>query len=159
MRRKEREITDFEEIIKILDESNFLTLAMIKGTEPYSVPVNFGYKLDDDRKRIQIFIHGATEGTKLNCIKDCPRVSFSAVSYSEIGANKEPCGWTDFYRSVCGKGNASILEDADEKKEGLICILKKYGYKGPSVFPAIMMKKISMIRIDVDDLTGKFHEK
>lgn len=116
MRRKEREITDFEEIIKILDESNFLTLAMIKGTEPYSVPVNFGYKLDGDRKRIQIFIHGATEGTKLNCIKDCPRVSFSAVSYSEIGANKEPCGWTDFYRSVCGKGNASILEDADEKK-------------------------------------------
>ncbi|MCI6912413.1 MAG: pyridoxamine 5'-phosphate oxidase family protein [Treponema succinifaciens] len=116
MRRKEREITDFEEIIKILDESNFLTLAMIKGTEPYSVPVNFGYKLDGDRKMIQIFIHGATEGTKLNCIKDCPRVSFSAVSYSEIGANKEPCGWTDFYRSVCGKGNASILEDADEKK-------------------------------------------
>lgn len=99
MRRKEREITDFEEIIKILDESNFLTLAMIKGTEPYSVPVNFGYR------------------------------------------------------------NASILEDADEKKGGLICILKKYGYKGPSVFPAIMMKKISMIRIDVDDLTGKFHEK
>lgn len=116
MRRKEREITDFEEIIKILDESNFLTLAMIKGTEPYSVPVNFGYKLDDDKKRIQIFIHGATEGTKLNCIKNCPRVSFSAVSYSEIGANKEPCAWTDFYRSVCGKGNASILEDADEKK-------------------------------------------
>lgn len=139
MRRKEREITDFEEIIKILDESNFLTLAMIKGTEPYSVPVNFGYKLDGDR--------------------NCPRVSFSAVSYSEIGENKEPCGWTDFYRSVCGKGNASILEDADEKKGGLICILKKYGYKGPSVFPAIMMKKISMIRIDVDDLTGKFHEK
>lgn len=89
---------------------------MIKGTEPYSVPVNFGYKLDGDRKMIQIFIHGATEGTKLNCIKDCPRVSFSAVSYSEIGENKEPCGWTDFYRSVCGKGNASILEDADEKK-------------------------------------------
>ena len=116
MRRKEREITDFEEIIKILDESNFLTLAMINGTEPYSVPVNFGYKLDGVRKRIQIFIHGATEGTKLNCIKNCPRVSFSAVSYSEIGANKEPCGWTDFYRSVCGKGNASILEDADEKK-------------------------------------------
>lgn len=159
MRRKEREITDFEEIIKILDESNFLTLAMINETEPYSVPVNFGYKLDDDRKRIQIFIHGATEGTKLNCIKNCPRVSFSAVSYSEIGENKEPCAWTDFYRSVCGKGNASILEDADEKKEGLICILKKYGYKGPSVFPAIMIKKISMIRIDVDDLTGKFHEK
>ena len=109
MRRKEREITDFEEIIKILDESNFLTLAMINETEPYSVPVNFGYKLDDDKKRIRIFIHGATEGTKLNCIKNCPRVSFSAVSYSEIGENKEPCAWTDFYRSVCGKGNASIL--------------------------------------------------
>ena len=159
MRRKEREITDFEEIIKILDESNFLTLAMINETEPYSVPVNFGYKLDDDKKRIRIFIHGATEGTKLNCIKNCPRVSFSAVSYSEIGENKEPCAWTDFYRSVCGKGNASILEEENKKKEGLICILKKYGYKGPSVFPAIMIKKISMIRIDVDDLTGKFHEK
>ena len=151
MRRKEREITDFEEIIKILDESNFLTLAMINETEPYSVPVNFGYKLDDDKKRIRIFIHGATVGTKLNCIKNCPRVSFSAVSYSEIGENKEPCAWTDFYRSVCGKGNASILEDADEKKEGLICILKKYGYKGPSVFPAIMLRTISLIRKDEDD--------
>ncbi|MDO5773048.1 MAG: pyridoxamine 5'-phosphate oxidase family protein [Spirochaetales bacterium] len=159
MRRKEREITDFEEMIKILDESNFLTLAMINGNEPYSVPVNFGYKLDGDRKQIQIFIHGATEGTKLNCIKNCPRVSFSAVCYCEIGTDKEPCGWTNFYRSVCGKGNAVVLEDADEKKEGLICILKKYGYKGPTVFPAIMMKKTSMIRIDVEELTGKFHEK
>ena len=159
MRRKEREITDFEEMIKILDESNFLTLAMINGNEPYSVPVNFGYKLDGNRERIQIFVHGATEGTKLSCINNCPRVSFSAVSYSEIGTDKAPCGWTDFYRSVCGKGNASILEDADEKKEGLICILKKYGYKGPAVFPAIMMKKSSMIRIDVEELTGKFHEK
>lgn len=159
MRRKEREITGFEEIIKILDETNFLTLAMINGNEPYSVPVNFGYKLDDGRKKVQIFIHGATEGTKLNCIKNCSRVSFSAVGYSEIGTDKEPCGWTDFYRSVCGKGKASILEDSDEKKEGLICILKKYGYKGPVVFPAIMMKKTSVIRIDVEELTGKFHEK
>jgi len=159
MRRKEREITDFEEMIKILDEANFLTLAMINGNEPYSVPVNFGYKLDGNRKRVQIFIHGATEGTKLNCIKNCPRVSFCAVSYSEIGMDKAPCGWTNFYRSVCGKGNAAILEDADEKKEGLICILKKYGYKGLAVFPDIMMKKTSMIRIDMEELTGKFHEK
>lgn len=36
MRRKEREITDFEEIIKILDESNFLTLAMINGISGYT---------------------------------------------------------------------------------------------------------------------------
>ena len=141
MRRKEREITDFEEIIKILDESNFLTLAMINETEPYSVPVNFGYKLDDDKKRIRIFIHGATEGTKLNCIKNCPRVSFSAVSYSEIGENKDPCAWTDFYRSVCGKGNASILEDADEKKEGLICILKKIWVQRSVCFSCYYDKK------------------
>lgn len=159
MRRKEREITDFEKILKILDEAEYLTLALLDDNGPYSVPVNFGYLADSAKKSVRIFIHGALEGTKISCIKKCPKAAFSAVSHSEIGKEKEPCGWTNFYKSVCGSGTASLAVDSDEKKQGLLCILKKYGYKGPAFFPAAMMARTSVIKIDVEKLSGKAHEK
>ena len=43
MRRKDREVLDFDEIIGILDKCKVMHLAMIREGKPYSVPVNFGY--------------------------------------------------------------------------------------------------------------------
>ena len=159
MRRKDREITDFEKILEILDEAEYLTLALINDGEPYSVPVNFGYLADSEQRTVRIFIHGALEGKKISCIGKCPKAAFSAVSFSKIGKKEEPCAWTNFYRSVCGSGTASLAVDSDEKKQGLLCILKKYGYKGPAFFPAAMTARTSVIKIDVESISGKAHEK
>lgn len=43
MRRKDREITDFNEIRKIIDACEILRLGLADGDFPYIVPVNFAY--------------------------------------------------------------------------------------------------------------------
>lgn len=156
MRRKDREITDFAHICELLDQAEFLTLSLIDDGVPYAVPVNFGYRADSDH-RVQIFIHGATTGKKIDCIQNCARVSFCAVSFSQVGAGARPCDWTNYYGSVCGSGTATIVTDTDEKKAGLLCILKKYGYDGTDDMPAPMLQNTSVIRIDTEHLTGKAH--
>lgn len=42
MRRKDREITDFNEIMKIIDKCDTCRLALIDEEYPYIVPLNFG---------------------------------------------------------------------------------------------------------------------
>ena len=50
MTRREREVTDIGEIIKILDNAKVLHLGMVDGDEPYVVPMNYGYTLENGNK-------------------------------------------------------------------------------------------------------------
>lgn len=69
MRRKDREIKNFDEIISVLEKCKVLHLAMISDGKPYSVPVNFGYivREEDGQKKLAVYIHGAGEGKKGQC--------------------------------------------------------------------------------------------
>lgn len=64
MRRKDREIKEFDEIIDVLSRCKVLHLALISDGKPYAVPVNFGYAVSesDGRKKLAIYFHGAGEG-------------------------------------------------------------------------------------------------
>ena len=63
MTRREREVTDIGEIIKILDNAKVLHLGMVDGDEPYVVPMNYGYTLEDGK--LTIWLHGAKEAESL----------------------------------------------------------------------------------------------
>ena len=119
MRRKDREVTDFYEIINILDKCSVLHLSMISNGMPYSVPVNFGYyyfllyryyfqyhfqyildyhyfrlygyiiKEENGTKRLSVYIHGAGEGKKVSALRVNPAVSFSGVAYSQTDSLSE----------------------------------------------------------------------
>ena len=41
MRRKDREVTDFDSIVRIIDKCDVLRLGLADGDYPYIVPVNF----------------------------------------------------------------------------------------------------------------------
>ena len=51
MTRREREVTDINEIIKILDKSKVLHLGLVDGDEPYVVPMNYGYLMQDGKQK------------------------------------------------------------------------------------------------------------
>ena len=156
MRRKEREITDFKKIEAILKKADFLTLALLDEKKPYCVPLNFGFQSEEEK--FVIFVHGAAEGKKIECVKNCAEVSFCAVGFCEVSSGKTPCAWTDFYESVCGSGTAKIVEDANEKQIALECVLKKYGFSEESAsFPGKMLEKTCVIKIEVKQISGKTH--
>ena len=47
MRRKDREIKEFDEIIDVLSRCKVLHLALISDGKPYAVPVNFGFAVHE----------------------------------------------------------------------------------------------------------------
>ena len=70
MRRKDRAVKDFDEIIDILSRCKVLHLALISDGKPYSVPVNFGSIVSEENgeKKLSVYFHGAGEGKKLDAI-------------------------------------------------------------------------------------------
>lgn len=62
MRRKDREITDVQEILNIIRKCDVCRIAMNDGDFPYIVPLNFG--LDVQGEQVYLYFHGALEGKK-----------------------------------------------------------------------------------------------
>ena len=74
MRRKDREITDFNEIIEIIKKCDVCRIAMNDGDFPYMVPLNFGLDIQDGQA--YLYFHAALEGKKLDLLKKDNRVTF-----------------------------------------------------------------------------------
>ena len=167
MRRKDREVKSFDEIIDILSRCKVLHLALISEGKPYSVPLNFGYVLEEDAgaKKLTVYFHCAPEGKKLTAIKENPEVCFSAESLAEADGDKEKaCTWTCYYESVIGFGKAEILTDSDERTKGLDAIMFHHGFNLPAgvtriAYNAMELARTEVVKIDVAEITGKHHLK
>ncbi|MBO4385759.1 MAG: pyridoxamine 5'-phosphate oxidase family protein [Treponema sp.] len=166
MRRKDREVKDFDQIIDILSRSKVLHLALISEGKPYSVPVNFGYILSDvnGERKLSVFFHGAGEGKKLDAIKENNAVSFCAEACADVSGGDNACEWTCYYESVIGFGSAEILEGKKERAKGLDAIMLHNGYKIPAgvkviAYNAMYLAKTAVVKIDVSEITGKRHLK
>ena len=153
MRKREREITDISEIEEIIEKSINCRIGLVDGDEPYVVPVCFGYE------REALYFHGALEGRKIELIKKNDRVSFEMEADVEIVSGANACDWTTKYRSVIGVGRASILESDGEKIHGLELIMKHYseGSEGEFSFPKSRLDLSSVVRVDIELITGKKH--
>ena len=62
MRRKDREITEFEEIIDVMERCGVCRLALHDEEYPYIVPLNFGMQVEEGQ--IVLYFHGAEEGKR-----------------------------------------------------------------------------------------------
>ena len=60
IRRKEKEITDHQILRRILKETKYVTIAMVKDNDPYLVSMSHGY----DEKNHCLYLHSANEGKK-----------------------------------------------------------------------------------------------
>jgi hypothetical protein len=58
------------------------------------------------------------------------------------------------YRSVICRGRACFITDPEEKQAGLNCIIHHYGYD-PCSFLEKDLQGVCVIRIDIDEITGK----
>ncbi|HUV76337.1 MAG TPA: pyridoxamine 5'-phosphate oxidase family protein [Dehalococcoidales bacterium] len=148
MQKKEREITDISEIEAIIKKSINCRIGLIDGDEPYVVPVCFGYE------RGALYFHGALEGRKVELIEKNDRVSFEMEADVETVFATSPCDWTMKYRSVIGVGKARIVESDGEKIHGLELIMKHYS-EGEFSFPKSRLDLSSVVRVDIERITGK----
>ncbi|MDR2860444.1 MAG: pyridoxamine 5'-phosphate oxidase family protein [Elusimicrobiota bacterium] len=157
MRRADREVKNFDEIIKILDECQSIHIAFSLNDEPYSVPMNFGYEVINEK--LFIYLHGAKEGKKHDILAQNPKVSFSGVALCEIYEAPEAARWSTFYKSIIGQGQISVVQGEEEIIKGLDALMKHVGYKGASNYPPQVLEKVRVLKIEVSSITGKQHLK
>ena len=126
MRRNHSEVTDPQEIQRILSLTNIGRMAT-NGQDgyPYIIPVNF-VNLDGN-----IYFHCAPRGEKLdNLIRD-PKVCFEVdvpLSYIDIGLDpsRPICQLHQFYHCVIIRGTASVVKDSTLKVAALNALVAKH---------------------------------
>lgn len=150
--KREREVTDPDQIRYILDTAKVLHLGMVDGDEPYVVPMNYGYTLEDGT--LTLYIHGATKGRKLDVMQANPKVFFSLECDVVPFEGQLPCQYGTTYASILGKGIAQILDDPQEKMAALTVLMKTQTGKD-FTFTEKLVSIVSVIRIQVSDYTSK----
>ena len=152
MTRRERQVTDINEIIKILDKSKVVHLGMVDGDEPYVVPMNYGYTMEDGK--LTLYLHGANRGRKLDLIRANPKVFFEMDCDIVPFEGDVACKYGITYASVMGKGFAEIVEDTEEKKLALSALMKTQTGKDFE-FEDKMTTIVSIIKITTLEYTAK----
>ncbi len=150
--KREREITDLQEIVRILDAANVLHLGLVDGDEPYVIPMNYGYTMEDGN--LTIYLHSATKGRKLDLIQKNPKVFFSLECDVMPFEGVLPCQYGTVYSSVMGRGVAEIVENVELKKQAMTVLMKSQTGKD-FTFTDKLVSIVSVIRIRVSDYTAK----
>ena len=148
MRRKDKEVTDKAAMESIIRASLVCRIALCDGDRPYVVPMCFGY---DGRS---IYLHSAGEGRKIDILKRNPGVCFEFESDCEVRHADKPCSFSMRYRSVMGSGKACFLDDAEERQQAMQLIIGQYTDK-TFIMGDKELNGITIIRIDIDEITGK----
>ena len=154
--RRELQITDINEIKRILDKGTILHLGLVDGDEPYVVPMNYGYTLDEGK--LTLYIHGATEGRKLDIMRVNPKIFFSIESDISPFEGRTACQYGTSYYSVMGKGAATILDKPEDKINGLSLFMKtQTGIDFE--FNERLVSAVSVIKLDITEYTAKHRPK
>jgi nitroimidazol reductase NimA-like FMN-containing flavoprotein (pyridoxamine 5'-phosphate oxidase superfamily) len=149
MRISRKEIKDQEVISSIMKEALECRIGLCEDNKPYVVPMNFGYKDN------YLYIHSALEGKKIDILKNNNNVCFEVDIKNELVKADNPCSWSMKYLSVIGFGKAYFVEDINEKIQGLNIIMEKYSGKSDFQFPEGALKKVAVIKIEIEEITGK----
>ena len=153
MRRKDREVTDYGQILEVLHSAHICHLGINDGGRVYVVPVNYGY--DTDEGKIFLYIHGAKEGRKLTAIRNNHEIGFEMEVNTELSESNEACAYTMKYKSVIGEGIASELFDEEEKIKALNYIMEHETGRLQWKFPSQAVANTSVIKIEVTHISCK----
>lgn len=152
MTRRECEITDLNEILYILDNSKYLHLGLVDGGEPYVVPLNFGYTMEDGQ--LTLYMHGATRGYKLDLMKANPKVFFTMNCDVKPFDGEMACQYGTAYKCLMGRGTAEVLEDPQAKMDALSVFMKTQTSLDFE-FNEKLVSAVSVMKINVTEYTAK----
>ena len=152
MRNKKREITDLKAIEEMLKTARVLRLGMIDGDKPYVVPLHYGYTLEDGK--LTFYMHGAKEGRKIDVLKANPTVFVEIDLDGGLIPADKACNYAAFFLSIMADGKATLVEDVEEKIEGLKILMKTQTGKDFEI-PEAAAKGTAVIRVDVSEYSAK----
>ena len=154
MNKKENELKDRRELIEIISRGKYTILSLCRENEPYILTMNYGF----DREKNSLFFHSSKKGLKIDFIKQNPYTCGTIIE--DRGYKMGECDHA--YRSVVFWGTLHILEDIEEKKEGMEVLLhhlednpdeiRERTLKDDSVYEK---RNLAILRLDIEEITGK----
>ena len=153
MRRKDREITDVDEMINIMKKCDTCAIALndVVTGFPYIVPLNFGMEVKDGQ--VFLYFHGAMKGKKLDLIQKDNRATFEMDCEHNFILYEERMSCTMGFASVIGHGTIEIVPDED-KYEALKILMRQY-HAEDFKFDTRMMSVTTVLKMTVTDMIGK----
>ncbi len=148
MRRQVQELSTAD-CKKILEKGSSGVLAVMgDGGYPYAVPLSYVYANG------KIIFHSASEGHKIDALKNNPKVSFCVIGTDEVVPEK----YTTKYKSVIAFGTARIIYDKDEKTAAARLLGEKYNPGDPIGLEAEIkngVDRMLIIELTPEHITGK----
>ncbi|MCL1951747.1 MAG: pyridoxamine 5'-phosphate oxidase family protein [Oscillospiraceae bacterium] len=149
MRRTDREVTGFDEIIDILRRADTIRLGLHDAPYPYVVPLSFGLEAGDGR--ITLYFHGAAEGLKHELLARDPHVCVEADIFHRYA--ERPGSVTTAYESFVGFGTCARVH-GEEAARGIDLLLEHCGFAGYGCAPA-ELERTRVYKIALERFTGK----
>ena len=156
MRRKDREITDKDWIVALLNRADYGVLATCKDGQPFTVARNFAY----DPERHAIFFHGARKGRTFESVGEGTPANLNVSEMGEWIIADRAMNFGVKYKGVVVFGTLHIEDDPDEMKRGLQLLMDKhFSHLKPDVdYEATTdtdLKVTAVLRLDVESWSGK----
>ena len=155
MRRKDREVTDIDEIREVISRCRCCRLGLKDGERVYIVPLNFGWQ--EEKGALTLYFHGAKEGRKVDLIRATGYAAFEMDGECEIVGADIACNYTALYQSIIGEGRIEILEDREEKRTALDRIMLHNTGREDWDYPEKMLDATCVYRLKADNFSCKVH--
>lgn len=155
MRRNDREIADFAEMIEVMKKCDVCRIALNDDGYPYIIPLNFGMKTEGER--VTLYFHGAGEGKKYELIRRDNRASFEMDCSHKLIADREGCRCTMGYESVLGRGRIESVPE-EEKLEALHALMRQY-HEDEFPIRKETADRTCVMKLVVEEMTGKRNRK
>ena len=153
MTKREYKITDEAQIRDILDSAKVLRLGIAVDNEPYIIPLNYGYTLENGE--LKLYLHSAVQGNKLDLLRKNPNVCFELDCDLIPFEGRVACQYGLSYSAVSGRGRAVLIEDVEEKMEGMSILMKTQTGRDFE-FNERLVSIVAVIRLDVTGFSAKY---
>lgn len=155
MRRKDREVTDIQELLSIVEECRICHVGLLDDKGVYVVPLNYGFEYVN--KQLILYFHSAQVGRKIDAIIKNPNVCVEMDCDHRLIEGEKACDFSFGFKSIIGNGVATILSNYDEKLKGLSLLMKHETQKEYD-FDENMVNHVSVIKVIVNEFSGKYHK-
>ncbi|OGR40224.1 MAG: hypothetical protein A2051_04380 [Desulfovibrionales bacterium GWA2_65_9] len=149
-----KDVTSDQAVVAdILERAEYVTLALVDGDGPYSVPVNAAF--EDG----VLYLHSSKKGRKAEALRQAvasrTRVAFSAAVDLEPKTGELACQWGYTFRSVLGSGLVRVVEKSGDKVAALNTLMRKHAGRDDFPYDEGILDKTLVLAIDVDRATAR----
>ena len=151
MRRKDREVTNKEDILRIIKGGKYLHLALYDDSYPYIVTMHYGFIADNS---YIFYMHSAKEGHKIDLIKRNNNASITLECNVKLQEGSDACFYSSTFSSIFAKGSVCLVEDNEEKRRALELIMENQSGRHFDISNS-MCESVNIIKFVAKKLSAK----